>query len=375
MAAVELYTTGLLNDANLKAYYRMESGALTTDSSGEGHTLTNNNSVGETSSGKFGYAADFGTGNTNKYFSIADSLEVTNGACSIALWVNVNAAPATNNDYNLAWKGDSGSNVGYEIRYRDISGTKKILVRRLRAGVSSDEISYDVDFGTGTWYYLVLTYDGSNVRAYLNGSQVGSDTPSSGNGTSFTNYFDGFCMGYSNSGLSHYPNVILDDIAVFNRQLTADEIESIYDGTINSASPSISPSVSPSVSPSASISPSVSPSVSPSSSISPSVSPSVSPSASISPSVSPSVSPSSSISPSISPSLSPSISPSLSPSISPSASPSLSPSISPSLSPSISPSVSPSLDDSVKPYGGIIKIRPHSNTREYYISELLPCQK
>lgn len=30
----------LMNDANLKAYYRFESGALTTDSSGAGHTLT-----------------------------------------------------------------------------------------------------------------------------------------------------------------------------------------------------------------------------------------------------------------------------------------------------------------------------------------------
>lgn len=38
--ALELALTDLYTDANLKAYYRFSSGALTTDSSGEGHTLT-----------------------------------------------------------------------------------------------------------------------------------------------------------------------------------------------------------------------------------------------------------------------------------------------------------------------------------------------
>lgn len=41
MAAVEINTvTDIINSSNLKAYYRFESGALTTDGSGNSHTLT-----------------------------------------------------------------------------------------------------------------------------------------------------------------------------------------------------------------------------------------------------------------------------------------------------------------------------------------------
>ena len=47
MTAIEL-NKSVIKDvfgANLKAYYRFESGALTTDSSGNGKTLTNNNNI------------------------------------------------------------------------------------------------------------------------------------------------------------------------------------------------------------------------------------------------------------------------------------------------------------------------------------------
>ncbi len=40
MAAQELNLTVLKDNSALKAYYRFESGALTTDSSGNSHTLT-----------------------------------------------------------------------------------------------------------------------------------------------------------------------------------------------------------------------------------------------------------------------------------------------------------------------------------------------
>jgi hypothetical protein len=58
--SAELITTKQFVNTNLKAYYRFESGALTTDSSGEGHTLTAIGTPGENSSGKFGGAVHLG---------------------------------------------------------------------------------------------------------------------------------------------------------------------------------------------------------------------------------------------------------------------------------------------------------------------------
>lgn len=77
--------------------------------------------------------------------------------------------------------------------------------------------------GTSDFYHIVMTYDGSTLRGYVNGASVGS-VSSSGTGTgSETAQFH---MGYSES--SQYSSVIFDDFAVFNKSLSAAEILNIY---------------------------------------------------------------------------------------------------------------------------------------------------
>ena len=218
------------------------------------------------------------------------------------------------------------------------------------------------DISGGSWHHLVGTYDGSYVRIYVDGSEVGTGTAQTN--SLYTNTGNGVMIGGLDA--SYLANGNIDEIAVWSRVLSGAEVTTLYNSgagynimDIVSASASASPSISPSVSKSPSMSPSVSksPSVSPSVSVSPSLSksPSVSPSASVSPSVSksPSVSPSVSKSPSVSPSASVSPSVSKSPSVSPSLSksPSVSPSVSksPSVSPSVSVSPSLSKSPSVSP--------------------------
>src|SRR3990167_8369906 len=81
----ELLDTGLFADANLLAYYRFNSGALTTDSTANARTLTNNNTVGETAGGKYGYSTDFSSTNTDKTLSRAEDIWA-NGAISFVSW-------------------------------------------------------------------------------------------------------------------------------------------------------------------------------------------------------------------------------------------------------------------------------------------------
>src|ERR1035437_6003654 len=69
MAASELFTSGLFNDASLVSYYRLES---TADAKGS-NTLTNNNTVAFNAA-KFNNGGDQGASNTNKYLSRADAL-------------------------------------------------------------------------------------------------------------------------------------------------------------------------------------------------------------------------------------------------------------------------------------------------------------
>lgn len=248
---MELFSTDLISDGNLLAYYRFNSGALTTDDSGNGNTLTNNNSVGETSSGKYGYAADFGNPNTTKYFSLGNGLGVDLSAtASVTCWVKFAAEPAANTQKDIIdWRSSSGTAGRMILRYEDSGGTKRLYLDRAGAG-----ITYEVTLGTTNWHHIVVIYNSTAVKVYLDNSLVIDTT--AGNAAAG----DVMRIGGSAYPIPGY----MDDVAFFDRVLTTDEISELY----VSSSPSASPSVSVSLSPSSSFSSSESLSISPSSSIS-----------------------------------------------------------------------------------------------------------
>jgi len=346
MASIEINSVNsLINDSSLKAYYRFESGALTTDSSGEGHTLTAISDPAEDASGKFGGAVVL---DENDAYSATDHADFKpTGNWTVGCWIKKNGASTGYIFESFI----SAASKYAGIRLITLTATGYLQVSSYRNTGTTINTDYKVLVGSvnvcdNNWNFAVATWDGSYLRLYVNGSPDTNVAWANSAGFQATSNVRIGC----NYAPASFLTGSLDDVFLINgTALSADQIESIYDGTINSASPSISPSVSPSQSPSSSISPSTSPSISVS--LSPSISLSQSPSQSISPSVSLSISPSSSPSTSISPSKSPSISVSASPSKSPSQSPSqsLSPSVSPSASPSASSSVSVSISPSLSP--------------------------
>lgn len=222
----ELYTTTLLSDGNLQAYYRFNTSALTTDSSSKGITLTNNNTVGETSSGKFGYGADFGSSNTNKSFTATSTLGIDGGAISISLWVKLSSELSAGvQRYTFAWQGNDTSKVAYSILYFYNSGTPQLLFYRSRPGVTTAQADYTVTLGTSDWRHIVLTYDTTNLKGYVDGQLVAGPTAASGNGSSTAS--PGLGIGASKAG-ADFCSTLMDDVAIFDRALTADEVLSLY---------------------------------------------------------------------------------------------------------------------------------------------------
>lgn len=230
MAAIELINHPQFSNANLVAYYRMSTGALTTDSKGS-FTLTNNNTVGETASGKFGYASTTGTSNTNKSFSINNDLGVDGGAISFSFWLKMNGSPATNNAMGIIQHNGLTSHVGEYIYYNDVSGTKYLTFGRTKQGVAANTASYAITLGTSDWYHIAYTFDGSNINGYVNGVSVISPTASSGNGsTGGADKFSIHCLINNSTGaLESYSDSTMDDVAVFTDALTAPEVAQIYD--------------------------------------------------------------------------------------------------------------------------------------------------
>src|SRR6267142_896903 len=212
---------------NIVAYWKFsESSGDAADATGNGWTLTNNNSA-TYGAGLIGNCVIFGTSNTNKYLSNANNLGITGGAMSIAMWVNPQTAPSATT-YALATQSDvTTSDTFFSIYYEDAGGLR-VRFQRTKVGVAANNFSHSVDLGTGSWHQLVLTYNGSTVTGYLDGSSVGT-VASSGNGSGGTN-FNAFELARNNPDGGEYASVKEDEVGVWSRELTSAEVTSLYNG-------------------------------------------------------------------------------------------------------------------------------------------------
>lgn len=96
-------------------------------------------------------------------------------------------------------------------------------------------------FGTvlplNSWSHVALTYDGANVKAFLNGVQVGSNLPASGTVKNTAN--SGICLFIggdpspactTDTGFGFKGGI--DELSIYNRAITQDEITSIFNAGI-----------------------------------------------------------------------------------------------------------------------------------------------
>lgn len=222
---MQLLNTSLFNDANLVAYYRQESGALTTDSKGS-YTLTNQGSVGE-SQGKFGGASNPGTpnGDNGVLYRTASFPALGSSNYSIVGWIKFNDITAVS--YFGNWC-DSANDVFTRISWGPNAlgaGQPGYLFYRVKSGVAQQGPNLAGTPTTGVWIHIGVTYDGTNVRAYIGGVLVAGPTSASGNGTSPETGGIGLGIdGQDFDTVTTASTCQLDDVAFFSRALTAQEI-------------------------------------------------------------------------------------------------------------------------------------------------------
>ena len=159
------------------AVYHLES--LTTDSTGNGYTLTNNNSVAASSSGKFGGgAADFGATNTNKTLSVSNNLGIDGGNCSISAWHAPHSATGTVG--GVAETTSQNTDVTQSMWYH--GGVPASYNSRSRRNVTDAFSNVAGSIASGVYAYCNYTYDGTNVRGYRN-TTAATAAAASGNGS------------------------------------------------------------------------------------------------------------------------------------------------------------------------------------------------
>jgi hypothetical protein len=160
-------------------------------------------------------------------FDGSGDVDVTNTAglapanVTLSAWVKSSGSPG---DYkHIAVKGGSGCCTGSYALYTGANGGLEFYI-----GTSPGAYVLSPDAGSGVWngqwHHVVGTYDGSTVRLYVDGRQVGSGTPDSlpidynlPSGSDFVigNYL--WCPGLGFSG-------DIDEVKVFDRALSPGEI-------------------------------------------------------------------------------------------------------------------------------------------------------
>lgn len=206
------------------AYYKLDESSGNAVDSINSNTLTNTNTVTYVA-GKINNGADFGTANTNKKLTIASNLGITNGAMSISCWVKLNTEIASGT-FGFVQKGNATNHVQYIIAYEYNGGSRRIVFNRQKQNVSNNIVTNTVAMGTSNYYHLVLTYDGSTLEGYVNGTSVGTlSTTGDGSGSGL-NQFD-IGEGGMYAGTS-YASIDADEVFVVARAFTSTEVTALY---------------------------------------------------------------------------------------------------------------------------------------------------
>jgi len=224
----ELKITSLLNDADLQGYWRLESNGV--DETANDNDLT---AVGSPShvTGKYGNGADLEL-NTPDYYHIADGdqtgLDLV-GDFTFSAWVKVESLDA---QMVIISKNDTGFDErSYDFRL-NVAGKPYLLLSDDGDTVDTHYVTYITDDGhisVGTWVHVAVTFDISEEECifYINGDVVSSGQLAGTTiGASLHNSSADFAIGarYNSGAIANTFDGIIDDVAVFSRVLSGDEI-------------------------------------------------------------------------------------------------------------------------------------------------------
>ncbi len=142
------------------------------------------------------------------YFSSFTGLPTGNSTYTLSAWINP----------------DSGYGHAGIIGYGNYGSTSETNAFRLRGSDQQlrnywwgNDIGIVIGDISNTWNYAVATYDGTNRRLYLNGVDIGGDTPSTPN-------FGNTTVTFGKTYTSEYFPGSIGPTHIYNRALSSTEV-------------------------------------------------------------------------------------------------------------------------------------------------------
>lgn len=157
----------------------------------------------------------FGDGSTDSPFSVSAWVNMTDATRFITIAKDATAA----REYVITTLTDD------KLYFYLLDSSSNGYIGRISPAVTSNQ---------GTWIHTVYTYNGnsssSGIKIYLNGSQVDNANYEGGSYTAMENTNVALNIGRQERGLN-YSNGKIDEVAVFNVELTGEQVLAIYEET------------------------------------------------------------------------------------------------------------------------------------------------
>jgi len=215
-----------MNTSDLVGYWKFDNGLGndTYDYSGYGNDGNIIDDEGnQWVTGRFGFALDFD--GTNDYVDVGNdsSLDITD-AITIEAWVKADTQSGYRRIVSKQYQTDQTTgNSCYQLGIHDDNNWRwsvgGVFDVRNTSSVSQPE--------PGKWYHVAGTYDGTNVRIYVNGQTIYSGTDS---GSIRVNSSEPVSIATSifNGATNYRHDGVIDEVRIWNRSLSADEIKMLY---------------------------------------------------------------------------------------------------------------------------------------------------
>ncbi len=189
-------------------------GSTVTDKTGNG----NNGSIFQATwytTGKYGKALAFD--GSNDYVSVPDSNSLDlSTALTLEAWVR----PTASSGWRTVMLKENNSELAYAMYARESTNRPSGWIRTNPTSGSSKSVAGTSGLALNTWTHLTTTYDGSNMRLYVNGSLVRTQA------TTGTLYNSGNPLKFGGNAVwGEYFAGQLDEIRIYNRALTQTEIQ------------------------------------------------------------------------------------------------------------------------------------------------------
>lgn len=215
-------TKDILTDG-LVGWWKMdETSGNATDSSGNGITLTDTNTVAFTS-GKFGNGGDFESGNAEYQYTADNATLSIIGSLTLAAWIRPESTTASTH-FDIIGKWD-GSNESYLLaQYGD--------ELRFYLDSSSNYLeTTTANLSTANWYHVAASYAATDQQAKIFVNGVEQAVTTTGNVPSSIGDDSGrLQIGAEDTtgGAANYYDGIIDDARIYTRALSPAEVQQLY---------------------------------------------------------------------------------------------------------------------------------------------------